>query len=125
MNFYIDLNWKADYISAAILEELNIASIDTGKIHFFVCGNSNCKSVFMAEAANFPANPNFLCPKCEVDSKTNHIIQCRSCLTVLGIYRTDDNEMPNVFYAEKCHNCFGTAEDEMIIQPFMYPHLML
>lgn len=122
--FCIYLCWCDLYLSFAFQKEITIEPIDTGFPRFIQCSNSKCNSVFPINT-QIEIKQSPLCPSCVGLSQISHIIQCRTCQSILGFFEIEDIEAPNVFYVERCQQCHGTSEDEQKIQPFMYPHLML
>lgn len=109
----------------AFLKEVYIETSSINSFKFAQCSNSKCRSVFAYITFEEFAAANFLCPVCRHKIKSHHMVQCRNCESIVNLFSLESGEEPIVFYVKKCHHCNGSLEDEVRIQPFMYPEVYM
>lgn len=107
-------------------EVFTIETIDTNSKKFAQCNNSECKKNFLIDPKDLINNNGLLlCPDCLTKVATYHSVQCTNCFAVISFLEVEPNEIPILFYVEKCTHCSGTLEDEKHIVPSYYPEAFI
>ena len=107
-------------------EVYTIETIDTSSKKFAQCDNSECKKNFLVNPKDLISNNGLLlCPDCLAKVATHHSVQCTNCLAVINFLEVEPDEIPILFYVEKCTHCSGTSEDEKHIVPHYYPEAFI
>jgi len=65
--------------------------------------------------------PGFLCPACRSKIESHHLVQCKTCQSIVNFIESEPSEEPIMFYVDKCSHCSGTVEDEWEMTPFYFP----
>lgn len=98
--------------------EVNISLNST--IKFAKCNNINCNLIFPFNPHEFHGDTWILCPSCRKKSEDHHLIECRSCESVVNFFITEPSENPVVFTVETCSYCSGSSKDESHFLPLFY-----
>ena len=99
-------------------KEVDIRNKITFSNHFAKCNNINCHSIFPVSPLDSLEDDGYFCPTCRSNMTKKHVVQCKTCLSIIGFISTFPNEAPTVFQVEKCSNCNGTSEDEKRLTPY-------
>lgn len=100
--------------------------IDTSSKKFAECDNFECKKMFTVSDDDIKNSHGYLlCPECRSRMSTDHLIQCKNCLSIIRFIEPDIEEIPTHFNVEKCTHCSGTRDDEKHIFPNDFPKLYI
>ena len=86
-------------------------------IKFTKCSNSKCNAIILCDVNEIEKDVEIFCKNCSEEILHSHIVQCKSCQTIVNFIPAMRNEEPIVFYVEKCSFCSGTIKDEAIFPP--------
>jgi len=89
-------------------------------IKFTKCSNSECNAIILYDVNEIKNDVEIFCENCSEEVLHSHIVQCKSCQTIVNLIPAMCYEEPLVFYVGKCSFCSRTISDEIIHSPFHY-----
>lgn len=94
--------------------------------NFAHCENSECRKTFIIASNDIVKDDGLLlCSYCRKKLVTHHIVQCSNCQTAVNFIPSDVEDIPLIYFVEKCSHCTGTTEDEKHISINHFPEAFI
>lgn len=71
------------------------------------------------------AEEDFLCPSCKEKIKSQHIMQCGCCQTIIDYLEPQKGEQQSLIMLNQCPNCAGYTKEDWGFEKFFRENTIL